>query len=170
VIIAPGAEPAALEALQLKPNLRVLLSDGLPDPRRPGLDIRTVGGGFLVQSRDAGTVRICELRWSPGARPRQELADLQFAFRVVKHVKSNAIVYARDGATVGIGAGQMSRVDSSRIATWKSGEASRAAGLEASGNRIGGGVGRLLSVPRRGARGGRGGRHRRHPARRIAAR
>jgi phosphoribosylaminoimidazolecarboxamide formyltransferase / IMP cyclohydrolase len=131
VIIAPGAEPAALEALQLKPNLRVLLSDGLPDPRRPGLDIRTVAGGFLVQSRDAGTVADPELRTvtrrAPSAR---ELADLQFAFRVVKHVKSNAIVYARNGATIGIGAGQMSRVDSSRIATWKSGEASRAAGLE----------------------------------------
>jgi phosphoribosylaminoimidazolecarboxamide formyltransferase/IMP cyclohydrolase len=131
VIIAPGAEPAALAALNLKPNLRVLLVEGLPDPRRAGVAIRTVAGGFLVQSRDAGTVADGDLttvtRRAPSAR---ELADLKFAFRVVKHVKSNAIVYARNGATVGIGAGQMARVDSSRIAAWKSGEASRAAGLD----------------------------------------
>jgi phosphoribosylaminoimidazolecarboxamide formyltransferase / IMP cyclohydrolase len=131
VIIAPGADPAALAALEHKPNLRVLLCNGLPDPRRPGLAVRTVAGGFLVQSRDAGTVADVELRTVTRRAPsHQELADLKFAFRVVKHVKSNAIVYARNGATVGIGAGQMSRLDSGRIAVWKSGEASRAAGLD----------------------------------------
>jgi phosphoribosylaminoimidazolecarboxamide formyltransferase / IMP cyclohydrolase len=131
VIIAPGADPAALAALELKTNLRVLLSDGLPDPRRPGLAIRTVAGGFLVQSRDSGAVEEADLKIVTIRQPSpRELADLTFAFRVAKHVKSNAIVYARDGATVGIGAGQMSRVDSSRIASWKSGEASRIAGLD----------------------------------------
>jgi phosphoribosylaminoimidazolecarboxamide formyltransferase / IMP cyclohydrolase len=132
VIIAPGADPAALAALELKPNLRVLLSDGLPDPRRPGLAVRTVSGGLLVQSRDSGAVEEGDLKVVTQRAPsEQERADLTFAFRVAKHVKSNAIVYARDGATVGIGAGQMSRVDSSRIASWKSGEASRVAGLDA---------------------------------------
>jgi phosphoribosylaminoimidazolecarboxamide formyltransferase / IMP cyclohydrolase len=132
VIIAPGADPAALAVLELKPNLRVLLSDGLPDPRRPGLAVRTVSGGLLVQSRDSGAVGEGDLKVVTQRAPsEQERADLTFAFRVAKHVKSNAIVYARDGATVGIGAGQMSRVDSSRIAAWKSGEASRVAGLDA---------------------------------------
>ena len=132
VIIAPGADPAALALLEQKPNLRVLLSDGLPDPRRPGLLMRTVGGGFLVQSRDTGSVNDWELKVVTRREPSpQELDDLKFAFRVAKHVKSNAVVYARDGATVGIGAGQMSRVDSSRIAAWKAAEASRTAGLEA---------------------------------------
>jgi phosphoribosylaminoimidazolecarboxamide formyltransferase/IMP cyclohydrolase len=131
VIIAPGADRGALAALELKTNLRVLLSDGLPDPRRAGLAIRTVAGGFLVQSRDSGTVEDADLKVVTMRQPSpRELFDLKFAFRVAKHVKSNAIVYARDGATVGIGAGQMSRVDSSRIASWKSGEASRIAGLD----------------------------------------
>jgi phosphoribosylaminoimidazolecarboxamide formyltransferase / IMP cyclohydrolase len=131
VIIAPGADRAALATLELKPNLRVLLSDRLPDPRRPGLAIRTVAGGFLAQSRDSGTVEDRNLKVVTQRAPSErELADLRFAFRVAKHVKSNAIVYARDGATVGIGAGQMSRVDSSRIASWKSGEASRTAGMD----------------------------------------
>ena len=131
VIVAPGAEPEALGVLEQKPNLRVLLSDGLPDPRRSGLTVRSVGGGFLVQSRDSGCVEEGDLKVVTRRAPSaEELDDLKFAFRVAKHVKSNAIVYARGGATVGIGAGQMSRVDSSRIASWKSGEATRAAGLE----------------------------------------
>jgi len=113
-----------------KKNLRLLLTGGLPDPRAPGLAIRSVAGGLLVQGRDAAMVDDMDLkavtRRAPDAR---EMADLRFAFRVAKHVKSNAIVYARDGATVGIGAGQMSRVDSSRIAAWKAGEAARAQGL-----------------------------------------
>jgi phosphoribosylaminoimidazolecarboxamide formyltransferase/IMP cyclohydrolase len=111
-------------------NLRLLLAGGLPDPRRPGLQVRTVAGGFLAQSRDGAVVDDMDLRVVTERAPSErEWADLRFAFRVAKHVKSNAIVYARDGATVGIGAGQMSRVDSSRIAAWKAEEAARAAGL-----------------------------------------
>ena len=133
VIVAPGAEPAALAALELKPNLRVLICDRLPDARRPGLSVRSVAGGFLVQSRDAGAVEDSKFKVVTKRAPSpRELADLKFAFRVAKHVKSNAIVYARDGATVGIGAGQMSRVDSSHIAAWKAGEVSRTAGLDTS--------------------------------------
>jgi len=132
VIVAPGAEPAALAALELKPNLRVLLCDRLPDARRQGLSVRTVAGGFLVQSRDAGAVEDADIKIVTRRAPSpEELADLKFAFRVAKHVKSNAIVYARGGATVGIGAGQMSRVDSSRIAAWKLGEVGRTAGNDA---------------------------------------
>ena len=102
---------------------------GLPDVRAPGLGLRTVAGGFLAQARDNAVVDDMELRVVTKRQPsEQELADLRFAFRVAKHVKSNAIVYVKDGATVGIGAGQMSRVDSSRIAAWKAGEAAKAAG------------------------------------------
>lgn len=130
VIIAPGAETQALAVLAHKPNLRVLILDRLPDPRRPGLSVKTVAGGFLAQSRDGMTVNDMHLTTVTRREPTTaELADLKFAFRVVKHVKSNAIVYAKDGATVGIGAGQMSRVDSTRIAAWKAAEATRAAGL-----------------------------------------
>jgi phosphoribosylaminoimidazolecarboxamide formyltransferase/IMP cyclohydrolase len=92
--------------------------------------LRSVSGGLLVQTRDAGQVRAEEMRVVTRRAPTAaELADLVFAFRVCKHVKSNAIVYARGGATVGIGAGQMSRVDAARIAAWKSEEAAKAAGL-----------------------------------------
>jgi phosphoribosylaminoimidazolecarboxamide formyltransferase/IMP cyclohydrolase len=130
VIIAPGADEAALALLSQKQNLRVLLTGGLPDPKRPGVAVKSVAGGFLVQSRDSAAVDEAQMTVVTERRPTaQELADLQFAFRVVKHVKSNAIVYAREGSTVGIGAGQMSRVDSTRIATWKAAEATRAAGL-----------------------------------------
>lgn len=129
VIIAPDATDEAIALVAAKKNLRLLLAGGLPDPRAPGLSLRTVAGGFLAQARDNAVVDDMDLkvvtRRAPDAR---ELADLRFAFRVAKHVKSNAIVYARDGATVGIGAGQMSRVDSSRIAAWKAAEAARAAG------------------------------------------
>ncbi len=94
--------------------------------------MRTVAGGLLAQTRDAGRIAAGDLTVVTQRKPEpDEIADMIFAFRVAKHVKSNAIVYARDGATVGIGAGQMSRVDSSRIASWKSGEASKAAGLDA---------------------------------------
>ena len=90
---------------------------------------RSVAGGFLAQTRDAGRIVPAQLRVVTQRAPTDaELADLLFAFRVCKHVKSNAIVYAKDGATVGIGAGQMSRVDSARIAAWKSAEAAKAAG------------------------------------------
>jgi phosphoribosylaminoimidazolecarboxamide formyltransferase/IMP cyclohydrolase len=130
VVIAPDAEAEALRILGRKTQLRLLLTGGLPDPAAPGATFRSVAGGFLWQSRDAGRVDPARLeivtRRSPNAA---ELDDLVFAFRVAKHVKSNAIVYAKSGATVGIGAGQMSRVDSSRIAAWKAAEAGRAAGL-----------------------------------------
>jgi phosphoribosylaminoimidazolecarboxamide formyltransferase/IMP cyclohydrolase len=130
VIIAPAADEAAQAALARKKNLRLLLTGGTPDPAEPGAVFRSVGGGFLAQSRDAGRVSANELRTVTQRAPnRAELADLLFAFRVCKHVKSNAIVYAKEGATVGIGAGQMSRVDSARIAAWKAEEAAKAAGL-----------------------------------------
>jgi phosphoribosylaminoimidazolecarboxamide formyltransferase / IMP cyclohydrolase len=131
VIIAPDADDAAKAVLARKRNLRLLLTDGLPDPAEPRLSFRSVAGGFLAQTADAGQVRAADLRVVTKRAPdARELADLLFAFRVCKHVKSNAIVYARDAATVGIGAGQMSRVDSARIAAWKSAEAAKAAGLE----------------------------------------
>ncbi|MBV9077378.1 MAG: bifunctional phosphoribosylaminoimidazolecarboxamide formyltransferase/IMP cyclohydrolase [Methylobacteriaceae bacterium] len=130
VIIAPDADEDAVAIVAAKKNLRLLLAGDLPDPRAPGLAVRTVAGGFLAQARDAAVVDDMELKVVTRRAPSAtELADLRFAFRVAKHVKSNAIVYARDGATVGIGAGQMSRVDSSRIAAWKAAEAAKAAGL-----------------------------------------
>lgn len=131
VIVAPDADDAARAVLARKRNLRLLLTGGLPDPADPGLSLRTVSGGFLAQNRDAGRVAASDLRVVTRRAPTEaERADLLFAFRVCKHVKSNAIVYAKDGATTGIGAGQMSRVDSARIAAWKGAEAARAAGLD----------------------------------------
>ena len=130
VIIAPDADEEAMALVAAKKNLRLLLTGGLPDPRAEGLTFRTVAGGFLAQSRDNANVDDMDLRVvSKRAPDAQEWLDLKFAFRVAKHVKSNAIVYAKDGATVGIGAGQMSRVDSARIAAIKATDAARAAGL-----------------------------------------
>ncbi len=130
VIIAPDADEEAIRIVAAKKNLRLLVTGGLPDPRASGLTVRTVAGGILVQGRDNAVVDDMELKVVTRRAPTaQELADLKFAFRICKHVKSNAIIYARNGATVGIGAGQMSRVDSSRIAAWKSAEAAKAAGL-----------------------------------------
>jgi phosphoribosylaminoimidazolecarboxamide formyltransferase / IMP cyclohydrolase len=130
VIIAPDATEDARAILAKKKNLRLLLAGGLPDPRAPGQTVRTVAGGFLLQSRDNGSESDWSLKVATKRAPTpQELADLKFAFRVCKHVKSNTIVFARDGATTGIGAGQMSRVDAARIAAWKGEEAARAAGL-----------------------------------------
>jgi phosphoribosylaminoimidazolecarboxamide formyltransferase/IMP cyclohydrolase len=130
VIIAPDATDEAIAIVAAKKNLRLLLAGGLPDPRQPGLTLRTVAGGFLAQTRDNAVVDTMDLKVVTKRAPSErELADLRFAFRVAKHVKSNAIVYAKDGATVGVGAGQMSRVDSSRIAAWKAAEAAKAAGL-----------------------------------------
>jgi phosphoribosylaminoimidazolecarboxamide formyltransferase/IMP cyclohydrolase len=130
VVVAPDADEGAKAVFARKKNLRLLLTGGLPDPAAPGMTLRTVAGGFLAQSRDAGRVTEAGLKVVTKRAPSAaELADLLFAFRVCKHVKSNAIVYAKDGATVGIGAGQMSRVDSSRIAAWKAEEAAKAAGL-----------------------------------------
>jgi phosphoribosylaminoimidazolecarboxamide formyltransferase/IMP cyclohydrolase len=128
VVIAPEADEAARAVLSEKKNLRLLVTGGLPDPAAPGVVLRSLAGGFLVQGRDAGAVTPGDLKVVTKRQPSAaELADMLFAFRVAKHVKSNAIVYARGGATVGIGAGQMSRVDSSRIAAWKAQGAAEAA-------------------------------------------
>ncbi len=130
VVIAPEATDEARAIFAAKKNLRLLTTGGLPDARASGLTFRSLAGGFLVQSRDNAVVEDMQLQVVTKRQPTaQELADLKFAFKVAKHVKSNAIVYAKDGATVGIGAGQMSRVDSARIAAWKSQEAAKAAGI-----------------------------------------
>ena len=127
VVIAPGASDKALEILAAKPNLRVLLVDRLP--ALGGTTVRSVGGGLLVQDGDAGTLDMATVSVATERAPTDaEWADLRFAWRVVKAVKSNAIVYAKGGATVGIGAGQMSRVDAARIAAWKAEDAAREAG------------------------------------------
>jgi phosphoribosylaminoimidazolecarboxamide formyltransferase/IMP cyclohydrolase len=130
VVIAPDASAEAKAIFAAKKNLRLLTTGGLPDPRAPGLTFRSLAGGLLVQSRDNAVVEDLKLKVVTKRQPTvQELADLKFAFTVAKHVKSNAIVYAKDGATVGIGAGQMSRVDSARIAALKAQDAAKAAGL-----------------------------------------
>jgi len=132
VIVAPDADEAARAALERRRNLRLLLTGALPDPAASGLDFRAILGGLLLQTRDNGRVGADDLRVVTRRGPTEgELANLLFAFRVCKHVKSNAIVYARDGATAGIGAGQPSRVDSARIAARKGAEAATAAGLSA---------------------------------------
>ncbi|GMA79182.1 hypothetical protein GCM10025880_55990 [Methylorubrum aminovorans] len=130
VIIAPDASEEALAIVGAKKNLRLLLAGGLADPRAKGETLRTVAGGFLVQGRDALSVDDMALKVVTKRTPSEhELADMRFAYRVAKHVKSNAIVYAKDGATVGIGAGQMSRVDSSITAARKAAEAAARLGL-----------------------------------------
>ena len=129
VVIAPEVEETAARLLANKPNLRVLVTGAMPDPAAPGMTVRSLAGGLLLQSRDSGRVTRGELKVVTKRQPSErELTDLLFAFQVAKHVKSNAIVYVRDEATVGIGAGQMSRVDSSRIAAFKGLEAAQAAG------------------------------------------
>ncbi len=133
VIVAPDADDEALAIVAAKRNLRLMLTGALPDPRAGGLLVKPVGGGFLVQGRDDAVVDDLDLRVVTRRAPTDaEWADLRFAFTVAKHVKSNAIVYARDGATVGIGAGQMSRVDSARIAALKAQDAATAAGAATS--------------------------------------
>ncbi len=120
VVIAPRASAEALTVFAAKPNVRVLLTGGLPDPTLKGQIVRSVTGGLLVQDQDRGTVAASTLRAVTKRAPTPaELSDLLFAFRVVKHVKSNAIVFARDGATLGIGAGQPSRLDATAIAVRK---------------------------------------------------
>ena len=129
VVIAPDADAEALALLAGKPAVRVLLTGALPDPAGSGDTVRSIAGGLLVQSRDAGTVAGAAFEVVSRRRPTPaEERDLRLAFALVKHVKSNAIVYVRDGASVGIGAGQMSRVDAARMAAWKSAEAARALG------------------------------------------
>ena len=129
VIIAPDADDEAKELLAKKKNLRLLLTGGMPDPHAGGMTLRSLAGGYLLQTRDNGHIAAADLKVVTKRQPTdKEIADLLFAFTVCKHVKSNAIVYVKDGATVGIGAGQMSRVDSSRIAARKSQDAAEAAG------------------------------------------
>lgn len=128
VIIAPEADDDAIALIGAKKNLRLLVTGGLPDPRAPGLQLKTVAGGFLAQGRDNAVVDDMTLQVVTKRAPTEnEFADMRFAFRVAKHVKSNAIVYAKNGATVGIGAGQMSRIDSARIAAWKAEDAAKLA-------------------------------------------
>jgi phosphoribosylaminoimidazolecarboxamide formyltransferase/IMP cyclohydrolase len=132
VIIAPGATEEAIAIVGAKKNLRLLLAGGLPDPKANGLTVKSVAGGLLVQSRDNAVVDEMQLKTVTRRVPTEaELTDLRFAFRVAKHVKSNTIVYAKDRATVGIGAGQMSRVDAARIAARKAEDAARAQKLAA---------------------------------------
>ncbi|WP_418136171.1 bifunctional phosphoribosylaminoimidazolecarboxamide formyltransferase/IMP cyclohydrolase [Agrobacterium sp. El2ro-1b] len=130
VIIAPDVTEEAKSIIARKPNLRLLAAGGLPDPRAAGLTAKTVSGGLLVQSRDNGMVEDLELKVVTKRAPTaQELEDMKFAFKIAKHVKSNAVIYAKDGQTAGIGAGQMSRVDSARIAAQKAEDAAKALGL-----------------------------------------
>jgi phosphoribosylaminoimidazolecarboxamide formyltransferase/IMP cyclohydrolase len=129
VIVVPAADAEAQAIIAAKKNLRLLVTGGMPDPRAKGMTIKSLAGGYLVQDRDAGRLAAADLKCVTKRAPSEaELRDLLFAFAVAKHVKSNAIVYARDGATVGIGAGQMSRIDSSRIAAWKAAEYAKQAG------------------------------------------
>jgi phosphoribosylaminoimidazolecarboxamide formyltransferase/IMP cyclohydrolase len=130
VIIAPDATDEAKGILAAKKNLRLLLTGGVPDAREAGQNFKSIAGGFLVQSRDAGHAQPADWKTVTKRAPTPaEIADMEFAFAVCKHVKSNAIIYAKNGATLGIGAGQMNRLDSARIAAWRG----QAAGLDLAG-------------------------------------
>ena len=130
VIIAPSVTDEAKAIIAAKPNLRLLTTGALPDPRARGIVAKTVSGGLLVQSRDNVMVEDLELKVVTKRAPTPtELEDMKFAFKIAKHVKSNAVIYAKDGQTAGIGAGQMSRVDSARIAALKAEDAAKALGL-----------------------------------------
>ena len=129
VVVAPAADAAARAVFAAKKNLRLLLVGDLADPARPGMTMKTVAGGALLQSRDNGMLTDAMLRVVTRRQPTaRELADCRFAWTVAKHVKSNAIVYAKDGATAGVGAGQMNRLESARIAAWKAKDAADKAG------------------------------------------
>jgi phosphoribosylaminoimidazolecarboxamide formyltransferase/IMP cyclohydrolase len=129
VIIAPGADDAARTIMAAKKNLRLLLLNEIPNSNAPAISVKSIIGALLVQTRDGYSVDEMNLRVVTKREPtKTELKDLKFAFRIAKHVKSNAIIYAKNGATVGIGAGQMSRIDAARIAVRKSEDAARAAG------------------------------------------
>jgi phosphoribosylaminoimidazolecarboxamide formyltransferase/IMP cyclohydrolase len=129
VVIAPEADEAARDVFARKKNLRLLLTGELPDPGRPGLTLKSIAGGYLLQTRDNGRVSADTLKVVTKRAPTErELADCLFAWTVAKHVKSNAIVYAKDKATAGIGAGQMNRLESARIAAWKAKDAAEKAG------------------------------------------
>jgi phosphoribosylaminoimidazolecarboxamide formyltransferase/IMP cyclohydrolase len=129
VVVAPDADDEAKAIFAKKKNLRLLLTGDLPDPRRPGQNLAVITGGLLVQDRDNGMVVRDDLKCVTRRQPtEQELADCLFAWTVAKHVKSNAIVYAKDGVTAGVGAGQMNRRDSARIAAIRAREAAEANG------------------------------------------
>ena len=129
VVVAPDADDAARAVFAAKKNLRLLLTGALPDPARGGLTARSITGGWLVQSRDNGRIGRDDLKIVTKRAPTEaELSDCLFAWTVAKHVKSNAIVYSKDGATAGIGAGQMNRLESARIAAWKAKDAAEKAG------------------------------------------
>ncbi|HYJ53011.1 MAG TPA: bifunctional phosphoribosylaminoimidazolecarboxamide formyltransferase/IMP cyclohydrolase [Allosphingosinicella sp.] len=129
VVVAPDADDAAKAVFAAKKNLRLLLTGALPDPARGGLAARSITGGWLVQTRDNGRIGRDDMKVVTKRAPtEQELSDCLFAWTVAKHVKSNAIVYAKDGATAGIGAGQMNRLESARIAAWKAKDAAEKAG------------------------------------------
>ncbi len=132
VVIAPGASDEAKAIFATKKNLRLLTTASLPDPKAKALAFKQVAGGFLVQDRDAGHITAADLKIVTKRAPTdKELQDLMFAWTVAKHVKSNAIIYVRDGATVGVGAGQMSRIDSTRIAARKAQDMAEVLGLPA---------------------------------------
>ena len=132
VVIAPGASAEAMDIFSQKKNLRLLTTDGLATAGAAALAVRQVSGGFLVQDKDVGRITRDDLKVVTKRAPsEQELNDLLFAWTVAKHVKSNAIIYVKDGATVGVGAGQMSRVDSTRIAARKAQDMAEALGLSA---------------------------------------
>jgi phosphoribosylaminoimidazolecarboxamide formyltransferase/IMP cyclohydrolase len=129
VVVAPDADDEAKAIFAKKKNLRLLLTGDLPDPRRPGQNLAVITGGLLVQDRDNGMVVRDDLKCVTRRQPtEQEFADCLFAWTVAKHVKSNAIVYAKDGVTAGVGAGQMNRRDSARIAAIRAREAAEANG------------------------------------------
>ncbi|MBT0957954.1 bifunctional phosphoribosylaminoimidazolecarboxamide formyltransferase/IMP cyclohydrolase [Alphaproteobacteria bacterium KMM 3653] len=132
VVIAPSASAEAVEIFAAKKNLRLLTTGGLADPFEPAQVIKQVSGGFLRQDKDIGHIGLDDLKCVTKKQPSEaELNDMLFAWRVAKHVKSNAIIYVKDGATVGVGAGQMSRVDSTRIAAQKARDMAEVMGLEA---------------------------------------
>jgi phosphoribosylaminoimidazolecarboxamide formyltransferase/IMP cyclohydrolase len=132
VVIAPSVSAEAREIFAKKKNLRLLECGALPNPRRGGLAMKTIAGGMLIQSRDNGAISADDLKVVTKRAPTdQELKDCLFAWTVARHVKSNAIVYAKDGATAGIGAGQMNRRDSARIAAIKAREAAETYGWDA---------------------------------------
>ena len=132
VVIAPGASDEARAIFAAKKNLRLLTTNGLADPSAVALAVKQVSGGFLVQDKDVGRITADDLQVVTKRQPSaQELADMLFAWTVAKHVKSNAILYVKDGATVGVGAGQMSRVDSTRIAARKARDMAEVMGLPA---------------------------------------
>ena len=131
VVIAPSADDDAVALFAKKKNLRLLIVDDLPDPLAPSMTQRNVAGGILVQDRDNGYVADVDLKVVTKRKPTDaEMADLRMAWKVAKHVKSNAIIYVKEGSTAGIGAGQMSRIDSARIAARKAEDAQKSAGWD----------------------------------------